>query len=212
MNAPGPIAGARRSRLSHDRSRIGKSTNHRRRTDPSSAGRTPRRRAGQGSPAGSATHDVARGSRNRVSGRFPPHPAPQSRGRRTGSARAIHPRRDIEARRDRQICDPRRRDAAERAIRAARGDGYASSRAVNGIRYPGFKRNRPPSVRRRGPAKKGADQPRKVGGLVTACECEFRRSFRWRRHRAGPCEDVSSARLPAHRRGRSWLYDRAGMS
>jgi hypothetical protein len=141
-NAPGPIASARHSLSPHHRSRTGKPTNHRQRTDPSSTGRTPRRPAARVSPVGTATHDAAHGSRNPAFGRAPPHPARRSRGRRTGTSRATRQRRGIEARQDRRRCDQRHRDSAERAIQAARGDGYAGSRKENGIGHPTFRRNR----------------------------------------------------------------------
>lgn len=141
-NAPGPIASARHSLTPHHRSRNGKPTSHRQRTDPSSTGRTPRRPAAQVSPVGTATHDAAHGSRNPSFGRPPLHPAQRSRGRRTGTSTTTRQRRGIEARQDRRRCDHRHRDSAERAIQAARGDGYAGSRKVNGIGHPTFKRNR----------------------------------------------------------------------
>ena len=153
-NAPCPIAGARHSLSPHHRSRTGKPTNHRQRTDLSSAGQTPRRPAAQVSPDGIAIRDAAHGSRNPAFGRPPPHTARQSRGRRTGTSRATRRRRDIEARRDRRRCDQRHRDLAERAIQPARVDGYAGSRKVNGVRRPTLKRNRALDSQRLG--KEGA--------------------------------------------------------
>jgi hypothetical protein len=148
-NAPGPGAGALHSRSPHDRIRTGKPTSRRQHSDPSSTGRTPRLRAAPASPAATATHGAAHGSRNRASGRSPPHPAPQSKGRRTGTSRATRRRRDIEAQRDRRTCDQRHRDSAERAMGVAKpvmGGGYVRSRKVYGVQHPGLKRNRSPSI------------------------------------------------------------------
>jgi hypothetical protein len=138
-NAPCPVAGARRSLLPHHRSRTGKPTNHRQRTDRSSAGQTPHRPAAQVSLGGTATHDAAHGSHNHAFCRLLPPPTRQSRCRRNDSSRATHRRRDIEARQGSRRCDQRHRDEAERAIQAARGDGYADSQKVNGVRHPTLK-------------------------------------------------------------------------
>jgi len=109
-NAPCPVAGARRSLLPHHRSRTGKPTNHRQRTDRSSAGQTPHRLAAQVSLGGTATHDAAHGSHNHAFCRLLPPPTRQSRGRRNGTSRATHWRRDIEARQGSRRCDQRHRD------------------------------------------------------------------------------------------------------
>ena len=146
-NAPCPVAGARHSLSPHHRSRTGKPTNHRQRTDRSSTGRTPHRPAAQVNLLGTATHDAAHGSRNPASGRPLPPPVRQSWCRRTDTSRATRRRRDIEVRQDRRRCDQRHRDPAERAIQAARGGGYAGSRKVNGIWHPTAKRNRSARLR-----------------------------------------------------------------
>lgn len=109
-NAPCPAAGARRSLLPHHRSRTGKPTNHRQRTDRSSAGQTPHRPAAQVSLGGTATHDAAHGSHNPAFRRLLPPSTRQSRGRRNGTSRATHRRRDIEARQGSRRCDQRHRD------------------------------------------------------------------------------------------------------
>ena len=87
-NAPCPVAGARHLLSPYHRSRTGKPTNLRQRTDRSSTGRTLHRPAAQVNPLGTATHDAAHGSRNPAFGRPPPPPVGQSRGRRTGTSRA----------------------------------------------------------------------------------------------------------------------------
>ena len=109
-NAPCPVAGARRSLLPHHRSRTGKPTNHRQRTDRSSAGQTPHRLAAQVSLDGTATHDAAHGSHNHAFCRLLPPPTRQPRGRRNGNSRATHRHRDIEARQGSRRCDQRHRD------------------------------------------------------------------------------------------------------
>jgi hypothetical protein len=138
-NAPGPVAGARHSLLPYHRTHTGKPTSHPQRIDRSSTGRIPRRPAEQVSLAGTATHDAARGSRNPAFGRSSPPPTPQSCGRHTGTPRARRRRRDIEARQGRRRCDQKHRDSGERAIRAAKGQEYAYSQMVNGIRHLTFK-------------------------------------------------------------------------
>ena len=158
-NAPCLIAGARHSLSPHHRSRTGKATNHRQRTDRSSVGRTPHRPAAQVSPVGTATHDAAHGSRNPAFGRPLPPPTRQSRGRRTGTARATRRRRDIEARQDRRRRDQRHRDSAEKAIQAATGDGYAGSQKVNGIRHPTLKAQLPAFDCGRGSGRRGQSGP-----------------------------------------------------
>lgn len=109
-NAPGPVAGARHSLLPYHRSHTGKPTSHLRRIDRSSTDRTPRRPAEQVSLAGTARHDAAHGSHSPAFCRLLPLPIRQSRGRRNGSSRARHWRRDIEARQGSRRCDQRHRD------------------------------------------------------------------------------------------------------
>jgi hypothetical protein len=138
-NAPCPAAGAQRSLSPHHRSRTGKPTNYRHHTDTSSAGRIPRHPAEQVSLAGNAKHDAAHGSRNPACGRSSPSPTPQSRGRHTGTSRAKRRRRHIEARQGRRRCDQKHRDSGERAIQATKGEEYAYSQKVNGIRHLTFK-------------------------------------------------------------------------
>jgi hypothetical protein len=139
-NAPGRGAVARRSRSPRGRTRIGKPTNRCRRSGPSSTGRRPHRRAAQGSPAATAIRGAARRNRNPGFDRFPRHPARQSRECRSGTSRARRWRRDIAARQDRRRRGQPHRGWAERAIQAARGEEYAGSRKVNGIRRPDLKR------------------------------------------------------------------------
>jgi hypothetical protein len=109
-NAPCPAAGGRRSLSPHHRSRTGKPTNHRPRTDRSSAGQTPHRHVAQVSLGGTARHDAAHGSHSPAFCRLLPLPIRQSRGRRNGTSRATHWRRDIEARQGSRRCDQRHRD------------------------------------------------------------------------------------------------------
>jgi hypothetical protein len=158
-NAPCPAAGARRSLSSHHRSRTGKPTNHRQRTDRWSTGQTPHRPAAQVSLAGIATHDAAHGSRSPAFCRLQPPPVRQSRCRRNGSPRATHRRRDIEARQGSRRCAQRHRDLAERAIQAARGDGYVDSQKVNGIQHLTFKASVLQSLLRCGSEKQGQSDP-----------------------------------------------------
>jgi hypothetical protein len=138
-NAPCPVAGARRSLLLYHRSRTGKPTNHRQRTDRSSVGQTPHRPAAQVTLGGTATHDAAHGSHNHAFCRFLPPPTRRSRGRRNGTSKATHRHRNIEARQGSRKCDQQHRDQAERATQAERGGGYADSQKVNGVRRPTLK-------------------------------------------------------------------------
>lgn len=137
MSAPCPFAGVRRSLSPRYRNRTGKPTIHRRHTARWSAGRKLRRSSAQASPVATATRAAAHGSRNHALHRSPPPSRQQSPGARTGIARAIPARRNIEARRDPQRSDQPHRDVAEKAIEAAAGGGagggYVCSREVSGV-------------------------------------------------------------------------------
>lgn len=170
-SAPCPFADARRSLSPQHRSCTGKPTIHRPRTASLSIGRKPRRSSAQVSPAATATHDAAHGSRNHALHRPPRSSARQSHGGRTGIARATPPRRNIEARRDLRRSDQRHRDLAERAIEA-KGGGYVCSREVNGVQSSTLKCNCALGWERLGKAM--TEPPRATGcSRLGAVNCRF---------------------------------------